>query len=58
MNPFAFMKSCNPIWKEGIRPPTGKACRKCGFWKPLDGYHKNQNFRDGRWNVCKECRRG
>lgn len=52
------MKSCNPIWKEGIRPPTGKACRKCGFWKPLDGYHKNQNFRDGRWNVCKECRRG
>ena len=34
----------------------GKVCSKCGVWKPLEEYHKNKNYKDGRQSKCKECR--
>ena len=32
-----------------------KVCSKCGVEKPLDGYVRDRNKRDGRRSECKEC---
>lgn len=32
-----------------------KACNKCGEVKPLEGYSRNKNGRDGRLGQCKTC---
>lgn len=32
-----------------------KACNKCGETKPLEGYSRNKNGRDGRLGQCKTC---
>lgn len=34
-----------------------KTCTKCGRTLPLDSFHRDSMFPDGRRNVCKECRR-
>ena len=33
-----------------------KICKTCGINKPLEEYHRNKNYTDGRVNECKECR--
>jgi hypothetical protein len=33
-----------------------KACNECGQTKPLEDYHKLKASRDGRKDVCKQCR--
>ena len=33
-----------------------KTCNKCGFEKPLEEFHKNYGWKDGRHNICKVCR--
>lgn len=33
-----------------------KTCSKCGRTLPLDCFHRDFRFPDGRRNVCKECR--
>ena len=37
--------------------PHEKACTKCGEVKPLDGFHRDKNKKDGRKYECKECMR-
>ena len=32
-----------------------KPCNKCGEVKPLSGFHKNKNAKDGLCHICKEC---
>lgn len=32
-----------------------KPCSKCGEVKPLEGYSRNKNSRDGRLGQCKTC---
>lgn len=34
-----------------------KLCRKCGAVKPLSGFSRNQNTRDGLQTQCKACNR-
>ena len=34
-----------------------KTCTKCGRMLPLDCFHRDSMFPDGRRNVCKDCRR-
>ena len=34
-----------------------KTCTKCGRTLPLDCFHRDSMFPDGRRNVCKDCRR-
>jgi superfamily II helicase len=33
-----------------------KICKTCGVEKPLDEYHRNKNYLDGRVKECKDCR--
>lgn len=33
-----------------------KVCKECGQLKLLTNYHRQKKARDGRTNVCKECR--
>ena len=33
----------------------GKACRRCGEWKPLEAYHKQPNMPTGRHSWCAAC---
>ena len=35
----------------------GKVCGKCGIWKPLEEYHKDETKKDGRSSKCKECKK-
>lgn len=35
----------------------GKVCGKCGIWKPLEEYHKDETKKDGRGSKCKECKK-
>lgn len=37
--------------------PETKTCKKCGVDKPLEEFHHNKNFKDGRYRTCKMCRR-
>jgi hypothetical protein len=37
-----------------LQSGSGKVCKACGEWKPLDGFNKSKN-RDGRNNTCKPC---
>jgi Recombination endonuclease VII len=37
---------------------SGKNCRICGVWKPLDEFHRATGMRDGHRNECKPCFRG
>ena len=32
-----------------------KQCSKCGGLKPLKGFYKNKNIKDGRMNKCRDC---
>lgn len=32
-----------------------KACRSCGYRKPLDEYHLNKSKNDGHDTQCKRC---
>lgn len=32
-----------------------KVCKKCGEKKPLEMFHVNSTYKDGRVNICKEC---
>lgn len=34
-----------------------KKCAKCGRELPLDSFHRNTMTADGRYSICKECRR-
>ena len=36
----------------------GKACAKCGVWKPYEGFHRSNQgkYLDGRLARCKQCR--
>jgi hypothetical protein len=34
---------------------TGKNCRICGEWKPLEEFHRAKDMRDGHRNECKLC---
>jgi len=34
-----------------------KTCKRCGVTKPLTHFNSDKLCRDGRVNVCKECRR-
>lgn len=34
---------------------SGKNCRICGQWKPLDEFHRARDMRDGHRNECKPC---
>ena len=33
-----------------------KTCTQCGRTLPLDCFHRDSRFPDGRRTVCKECR--
>lgn len=35
--------------------PTEKECKDCHQIKPIDAFGKNKFYRDGRFNVCKDC---
>ena len=35
--------------------PHEKACTRCGVVKPLDGFYRRKESRDGRLSECKEC---
>ena len=41
--------------------PTGEAtmkkCNKCGMEKPLNDFHNDKNYKDGKRGDCKECRK-
>ena len=32
-----------------------KVCKHCNKMKPLEEFHKNNQAKDGRIHVCKEC---
>ena len=34
-----------------------KKCAKCGRELPLDSFHRNIMTADGRYSICKDCRR-
>lgn len=34
-----------------------KTCKKCKEIKSLDDFYRNNNTKDGRLSICKECNR-
>jgi hypothetical protein len=34
---------------------TGKLCKKCKTFKPIDDFYKNKKARDGHQTYCKDC---
>lgn len=36
-------------------PGEGKACTRCGSWRPLDEFYPDKGKRDGRHSICKQC---
>lgn len=37
--------------------PEHKCCTKCGETKPLDAFHRSTRSTDGRFTICKACKR-
>ena len=40
---------------DGDDDTAGKTCSKCGEWRPLDGFCKNRNNKDGLNTWCRGC---
>jgi hypothetical protein len=38
-------------------PPTHKQCLRCQRWLPIDAFHRNRFFKDGRQLNCSDCGR-
>lgn len=34
-----------------------KPCKECGVVKTLRMFYRHSHYRDGRMNICKECKR-
>lgn len=45
------------VHQEPLSLFDGKACFKCGLWKPLSDYAKRARYRDGLHYQCKDCDR-
>ena len=37
---------------------VGKACKRCGEFKPYEQYYKHKRMGDGHLGFCKECTKG
>lgn len=35
---------------------NSKTCKKCNITKPLNAFHKDKQYKDGRHGSCKDCR--